>query len=61
VGYPVGFESTPALSDAYGVSEIGIPQTFFLNAKHRIVKRVIGGVTAKDLASGVTLMDERST
>jgi cytochrome c biogenesis protein CcmG/thiol:disulfide interchange protein DsbE len=57
VAYPVGYESTPALSDAYGVSEIGIPETFFLNAKHRIVKHVIGGVTAKDLASGVTLMD----
>src|ERR1700733_7350476 len=57
VGYPVGFESTPALSDAYGVSEIGIPETFFLNARHRIVKRVIGGVTAKSLNVGVALMD----
>jgi cytochrome c biogenesis protein CcmG, thiol:disulfide interchange protein DsbE len=57
VGYPVGFESTPALSDAYGVSEIGIPQTFFLNARHRIVKRVIGGVTTNSLTAGVALMD----
>jgi cytochrome c biogenesis protein CcmG/thiol:disulfide interchange protein DsbE len=57
VGYPVGFESTPALSDAYGVSEIGIPETFFLDARHRIVKRVLGGVTAKSLNAGVALMD----
>lgn len=57
VGYPVGFESTPALSDAYGVSEIGIPETFFLDARHRIVKRVIGGVTAKTLNAGVVLME----
>jgi cytochrome c biogenesis protein CcmG/thiol:disulfide interchange protein DsbE len=58
VGYPVGFESTPALSDAYGVSEIGIPETFFLDARHRIVKRVLGGVTAKSLNAGVALMDQ---
>ncbi len=58
VGYPVGSESTPALSDAYGVSEFGIPETFFLDARHRIVKRVIGGVTAKSLNAGVALMDK---
>jgi thiol-disulfide isomerase/thioredoxin len=58
VGYPVGFESTPALSDAYGVSEIGIPETFFLDARHRIVKRIVGGVTAKSLNAGVALMDK---
>jgi cytochrome c biogenesis protein CcmG, thiol:disulfide interchange protein DsbE len=59
VAYPVGFESTPALSDAYGVSAIGIPETFFLDARHRIVKRVLGGVTMRDLAQGVTLMSFR--
>jgi cytochrome c biogenesis protein CcmG/thiol:disulfide interchange protein DsbE len=57
VGYPVGFESTPALSDTYGVSEIGIPETFFLDARHRIVKRVLGGVTARGLNAGVAMMD----
>jgi cytochrome c biogenesis protein CcmG, thiol:disulfide interchange protein DsbE len=57
VAYPVGFETTPALADAYGVSEIGIPETFFLDARHRIVKRVLGDVTMKSLTAGVALMD----
>jgi cytochrome c biogenesis protein CcmG/thiol:disulfide interchange protein DsbE len=57
VGYPVGFETTPAIADAYGVSGIGIPETFFLDARHRIVKRVLGGVTMKELTAGVALMD----
>jgi cytochrome c biogenesis protein CcmG, thiol:disulfide interchange protein DsbE len=57
VAYPVGFEATPAVANAYGVSEIGIPETFFLDARHRIVKHVIGDVTMKDLNAGVALMD----
>ena len=57
VAYPVGFETTPALANAYGVSEIGIPETFFLDARHRIVKHVVGGVTMKSLTAGVALMD----
>jgi cytochrome c biogenesis protein CcmG, thiol:disulfide interchange protein DsbE len=57
VGYPVGFETTPAVADAYGVSGIGIPETFFLDGRHRIVKRIIGGVTMKELTTGVALMD----
>jgi cytochrome c biogenesis protein CcmG/thiol:disulfide interchange protein DsbE len=58
VAYPVGFETTPALANAYGVSEIGIPETFFLDARHRIVKHVIGGVTMKTLTAGVALMKD---
>jgi thiol-disulfide isomerase/thioredoxin len=57
VGYPVGFETTPAVADAYGVSGPGIPETFFLDGRHRIVKRIIGGVTMKELTAGVALMD----
>jgi cytochrome c biogenesis protein CcmG, thiol:disulfide interchange protein DsbE len=57
VAYPVGFETTPTLANAYGVSEIGIPETFFLDARHRIVKQVVGGVTMKSLTAGVALMD----
>jgi len=57
VAYPVGFETSPALANAYGVSEIGIPETFFLDARHRIVKRVLGGVTMKGLTAGVALMN----
>jgi thiol-disulfide isomerase/thioredoxin len=56
VGYPIGFETTPAVADAYGVSGPGIPETFFLDARHRIVKRVLGGVTQKELTAGVALM-----
>ncbi len=57
VAYPVGFETTPAIANAYGVSGIGIPETFFLDARHRIVKRILGDVTMKDLTAGVALMD----
>jgi cytochrome c biogenesis protein CcmG, thiol:disulfide interchange protein DsbE len=58
VGYPIAFESTPATADAYGVA--AIPQTFFLNARHRIVKRIYGDVTMKELTAGVALMDGKS-
>lgn len=49
ITYPVAFETTPALTNAYGVSEIGIPETFFLNSRHLIVKRILGDVTMKQL------------
>ena len=55
VQYPVGFESTPAIADAYGVSAIGIPETFFLDARHRIVDRVFGAVTLAELDKGIAL------
>jgi thiol-disulfide isomerase/thioredoxin len=59
VTYPIGFDPFPApVTVSYGVS--GLPQTFFLNAKHRIVKHVIGDVTLTDLNQGVALMDARS-
>ena len=57
VAYPVGSESTPAVADAYGVSAAGIPETFFLDARHRIVKRILGDVTASELTAGTALMD----
>jgi thiol-disulfide isomerase/thioredoxin len=49
ITYPVAFETTEAVADAYGVSDVGIPETFFLNSRHHIVKRIIGGVTLKEL------------
>ncbi len=59
VGYPVGFDPFPApATTSYGV--FALPQTFFLNAKHRIVKHVIGAVTLTELHQGVALMDARS-
>jgi cytochrome c biogenesis protein CcmG, thiol:disulfide interchange protein DsbE len=56
VSYPVGVDAHglgPAT--AYGVN--ALPQTFFLDAQHRIVKRIYGAVTASDLRQGVELMD----
>jgi cytochrome c biogenesis protein CcmG, thiol:disulfide interchange protein DsbE len=59
VTYPVAFDPFPApVTTSYGV--YGLPQTFFLNARHRIVKHVIGDVTLTDLNQGVALMDARS-
>jgi thiol-disulfide isomerase/thioredoxin len=55
VAYPVGFEPTPGVADSYGV--VATPQTFFLNAHHRIVEHIYGAVTLKELTQGVTLMD----
>lgn len=57
VAYPVAFESTPAVANAWGVSQIGIPETFFLDSRHRIVKRIFGDVTMQGLTAGVALMD----
>ena len=56
VTYPVGSDPAAATAGAFGVSEL--PQTFFLNAQHKIVDRVYGAVTQAALAKGVTLMDK---
>src|SRR5262249_38054537 len=48
VRYPVAFDPYPGTTtDSYGVN--GLPQTFFLNARHKIVLRVLGALTMKDL------------
>jgi thiol-disulfide isomerase/thioredoxin len=57
VVYPVAFETSPAVADAWGVSQIGIPETFFLDSGHRIVKRIFGDVTMQGLTAGVALMN----
>lgn len=50
VSYPVGFDAYPASTAAsYGI--IALPQTFFLNARHQIVKHVSGDVTPAELAA----------
>lgn len=54
VGYPIGTDPNLGAADAYGVT--GLPQTFFLDSRHRIVHRVLGAVTAADLAKGLRLM-----
>jgi cytochrome c biogenesis protein CcmG/thiol:disulfide interchange protein DsbE len=53
VSYPVGWDPQLSAADAYGVS--ALPQTFFLNAKHRIVDRIFGAVTLAALHKGIAL------
>ncbi len=53
VTYPVGWDPQVAAASAYGVS--ALPQTFFLDARHRIVDRVFGAVTLADLSKGIAL------
>ena len=53
VGYPVGFDPAAVAATAYGVS--ALPQTFFLNAQHRIVDRIFGAVTLTELHKGIAL------
>src|ERR1700730_13059040 len=60
VSFPVGFEPTPAVADAYGVSAIGIPETFFLDSRHRIVKRIFGDVTMHQVPAGTAWMNSHN-
>jgi thiol-disulfide isomerase/thioredoxin len=53
VGYPVGFDPEVVAGSAYQVA--ALPQTFFLNAQHRIVDRVFGAVTQADINRGIAL------
>jgi cytochrome c biogenesis protein CcmG/thiol:disulfide interchange protein DsbE len=53
VGYPVGWDPRLTAASAYGVG--GLPQTFFLDARHRIVDRVFGAVTLAALHKGIAL------
>ena len=53
VSYPVGWDPQLSAAGAYGVN--ALPQTFFLNAKHRIVDRVFGAVTLAALHKGIAL------
>lgn len=59
VTYPVATEpASDSTVIAYDLP--GLPATFFLDARHRIVKRVYGAVTQAELTSGAALMDERA-
>jgi cytochrome c biogenesis protein CcmG, thiol:disulfide interchange protein DsbE len=55
VTYRIAFDPHLALADAYNVT--AFPQTFFLNAQHRVVYRVIGEVNKADMTHGVALMN----
>jgi thiol-disulfide isomerase/thioredoxin len=55
VAYPIASDPAPmTMALSYGVT--ALPQTFFLNAQHRIVKRLIRAVTLTDLRNGVAIM-----
>ena len=58
VSYPIGFDPQVKVALAYNV--YGLPQTFFLNAQHRIVDHVPGAVTKAELAKGLRLMNSPS-
>ncbi len=58
VSYPIGFDPNVTVAPAYHVD--GLPQTFFLNAEHRIVDHVLGAVTRAELATGLRLMNAAS-
>jgi cytochrome c biogenesis protein CcmG/thiol:disulfide interchange protein DsbE len=52
VSYPVAFDPYPMHTTiSFGVD--ALPQTFFLDARHRIVKLVRGAVTEQELKAGV--------
>ncbi len=59
VTYPVAVDPLP-MKTAIAYNLPGLPATFFLNARHRIVKRVFGPVTQAELTSGATLMAQRA-
>jgi thiol-disulfide isomerase/thioredoxin len=59
ITYPVGSDPLTIAASAYGVD--ALPQTFFLNAEHRIVERVYGAVTKAELAQGMSLMNASGT
>jgi cytochrome c biogenesis protein CcmG, thiol:disulfide interchange protein DsbE len=58
VSYPVGVDPQFITASAYNVD--ALPQTYFLDSRHRIVFRVIGAVTRAQLEQGVQLMDQQS-
>ncbi|HJY71456.1 MAG TPA: TlpA disulfide reductase family protein, partial [Streptosporangiaceae bacterium] len=57
VSYPVGWDPQFGIASAYGVN--ALPQTFFLDARHRIVDRVFGAVTQADINRGIALATGR--
>ncbi|MGH3185384.1 MAG: redoxin domain-containing protein, partial [Streptosporangiaceae bacterium] len=53
VSYPVGWDPQAVAASGYGVN--ALPQTFFLDARHRIVDRIFGAVTLTELNKGIAL------
>jgi cytochrome c biogenesis protein CcmG, thiol:disulfide interchange protein DsbE len=59
VTYTLGFDPLMNVAGAYDID--GLPQTYFLNAQHRIVEHVLGALTKADMAEGVSLMEAAQT
>ncbi len=59
VTYTLGFDPLMNVAGAYDIA--ALPQTYFLNAQHRIVEHVLGTMTKADMAEGVRLMDAAQT
>jgi cytochrome c biogenesis protein CcmG/thiol:disulfide interchange protein DsbE len=59
VTYPVVADPMP-MKAAIAYNLPGLPATFFLNARHIIVKRVYGPVTQAELTTGTRLMAGRA-
>ncbi|MGD0704626.1 MAG: TlpA disulfide reductase family protein [Trebonia sp.] len=59
VTYTLGFDPLMNVAGAYDID--GLPQTYFLNAQHRIVEHVLGAMTKADLAEGLRLMEAAQT
>jgi len=59
VTYTLGFDPLMNVAGAYDIA--ALPQTYFLNAQHRIVLHVLGQLTKADMAEGVSLMDAAPT
>jgi len=59
VTYPVATEPASG-STVVAYNLPGLPATFFLDARHLIVKRVYGALSQAELASGAALIDERA-
>jgi cytochrome c biogenesis protein CcmG, thiol:disulfide interchange protein DsbE len=51
VGYPVAADPMARTASAYGVT--ALPQTFFLNASHRVVQRTFGTLSTAVLNTGL--------
>jgi cytochrome c biogenesis protein CcmG/thiol:disulfide interchange protein DsbE len=58
VSYPLGFDPNTIVASAYHVG--ALPQTFFLDARHRIVDHVAGALTQAELDQGLRLMNAAS-
>jgi len=59
VTYPVAVDPMP-MRTAVAYNLPGLPATFFLNARHLIVKRIYGPITQAELSSGASLMAGRT-